>query len=228
MQETDDLFIAYGDIATGFIGYVYIVFLLYQPADGTAHGDDIVIRMGREYHNTLRIGFGSFRTIGVIGIRLAARPSCNGMLEVVEYLDVHVVGRAVKCQQFTQTVFVIIFVGQFQNGLFGQLAEPDDGASYQFVVPFAGRNQPGALDAGQIGSGRQVGHNAGIVVCLQVRGRYGVGSGSLYTLFHHVCFLLTPSYEIDFCCIQYGRHTHGDGTDRGAFDAAEGFGGFVA
>jgi hypothetical protein len=38
--------VVYGYVARGLIGYVYIVSLLYEADEGTAHGDDIVIGVG--------------------------------------------------------------------------------------------------------------------------------------------------------------------------------------
>ena len=59
-----------------------------------------------------------FGAIGVICIGLAAGPSGDGVLQVIEYFDIYVVSRTVECQQFAQSVFIVIFVGQFQNRFF--------------------------------------------------------------------------------------------------------------
>ena len=100
MHEAYYFFIAYGNVSRSFVSYVYFMSLLYETAQCTSHGDYIVIRMWREYDYTFRERFGTFRAIGIVGIRFSARPSGNGVLKVVEYLDVGIVGRAVKSQQF--------------------------------------------------------------------------------------------------------------------------------
>ena len=92
VQETDYFFVAYGNVTGGFVSHVYIMLLLYQTTDGTSHRDNVVIGMRREYDHAFGIGLCTFRAIGVVCVRLAARPSGDGMLQVIEYLDVHVIG----------------------------------------------------------------------------------------------------------------------------------------
>ena len=82
--------------------------------------------MRREDDHTFRIRFCAFRTIGIISIRLTARPSGNGVLQIIEDFDIYIVRRTVKCQKFTQTVFVIVFICQLQNRFAGQLTQPND------------------------------------------------------------------------------------------------------
>ena len=89
------------------------MFLLYQTTDGASHGDNVIIGMRRKYDHTFWIGLCTLRTIGVVSIRLAARPTSDGVLQIVENLDVYIIGRTVEGKQLTQTVFVIIFVSQF-------------------------------------------------------------------------------------------------------------------
>ena len=67
VQEADNFFIAYGNVT-------------------------VIIGMRREYDHAFGIGLCTFRAIGVVCVRLAARPSGDGMLQVIEYLDVHVIG----------------------------------------------------------------------------------------------------------------------------------------
>ena len=112
VQEADYFFIAYGNVTGSLVCHMHVMFLLYQTADSTAHRDDVIIRVRREYNDTFGIRFSTFGTIGVVCVRLAARPTGDGMLQVVENLDIYVVCRAVKGKQFTQTVFVVVFVGQ--------------------------------------------------------------------------------------------------------------------
>ena len=68
---------------------MHIVFLLHQSADSAAHRDDIVVGMWREDNDTLGIRLGALRTCGVINVRLAAGPACDGVLQLVEHLNVH-------------------------------------------------------------------------------------------------------------------------------------------
>ena len=91
VEEANNLFIAHGDVTARLVGHVDIVLLLHQSADGAAHRDDVVVGVGREDHYALGIGVGPFRTVGIIRIRLPAWPSRDGVLQVVENLDVGVV-----------------------------------------------------------------------------------------------------------------------------------------
>ena len=92
VQETDNFFIAYGNVTGSFVSHMHVMFLFYQTTDGTSHRDNVVIGMRREYDHAFGIGLCTFGAIGVVCVRLAARPSGDGMLQVIEYLDVHVIG----------------------------------------------------------------------------------------------------------------------------------------
>ena len=74
--------------------------------------------MRRESNHTFWKWFRTFGAIGIVRIRLAAGPSGDGVLQIIEYFDIYVVSRTVKCQQFAQSVFIIIFIGELQNRLF--------------------------------------------------------------------------------------------------------------
>ena len=67
---------------------MYAVTLLNQSTYGATHRDDIIIGMGREHQHTLWERMGTLWSVGIVSIRFAARPSCDGMLQVVEHPDV--------------------------------------------------------------------------------------------------------------------------------------------
>ncbi len=167
--------------------------------------------MRRENYHAFREWFGPFGTVGVVCIRLAAGPSGDGVLQVIEYFDVYIVSGTVECQQLAQSVFIVIFVGQFQNRLFDTLAQPYDGAADQFVVPFAVGYQPRTLDPGKMRSRCQVYADIGIVVHLQI----GSGQCVAHFVFHRflddVGFVVSPCQQIDFAGGHNSRHTHRDG-----------------
>ena len=66
--------------------------------------------MRREDHHVLGEGISPFGTVGVVGIRFATRPTGDGVLQVIEYLDVAVVRRSIESDEFRQTVIVVILV----------------------------------------------------------------------------------------------------------------------
>lgn len=167
--------------------------LLHQTLDGASHRDNVVIRMRREDEHPFGIGIRTLRAIRVVSVWFTARPACDGMLEVVEYLDVAIVGRAVESQKLREPVLVIILVGQLQQGLLGDSAKPNQCGTSQLVVPSAAGDQPGTDDAGKLAGTRQVEHHVRIVVGLQETGRNGVRDGSLDGLPDDAGFLLSPS-----------------------------------
>ena len=93
MHEADYFFITYGNVAGSFVSYVHIMFLLYQAADGATHRNHVVVRMRREYNDPFRIRLRTFGTISVVSVWLSTGPAGDGVLQVVEYLDIHIVCR---------------------------------------------------------------------------------------------------------------------------------------
>ena len=93
VHEACHLLVAHSDVARGLVCHVHVMVLLNEAADGATHRDDVVIGMRREHYHALLCRHGTFRAIGVISVGLAAGPSCDGVLQVVEYLDVAVVCR---------------------------------------------------------------------------------------------------------------------------------------
>ena len=110
MQEADYFFVTYGNVTGSFVSHVYVMLLFYQAADCTTHGDYVIIGMRREYDDTFRIRFRTFGTISIVCIWFTARPSSDGVLQIVEDLDIHIICRTKQSQQFAQTIFIVILV----------------------------------------------------------------------------------------------------------------------
>ena len=85
----------------------------------------------------LGIRLGALWAIGVIGIRLAASPTRDGMLDVVENLNIHIISRAIHRHQLAQAIIVIVLIGKLEDGLASLLAQPHQGTAQQRVVPLA-------------------------------------------------------------------------------------------
>ena len=68
-----------------------VVTLIDKALDCSTHRDYVVVRVWREYYNALRIWFCTLWTIGIVSIWLTTWPSCDGVLQIVEDLDVGVV-----------------------------------------------------------------------------------------------------------------------------------------
>ena len=91
-DETDDFVVANGNVARCFVANVNFVTLVDEAFESAAHRDYVVVGVRREYDDAFREWVCTFRTVGVVGIWFSARPSGDGVLEVVEYFDVYVIG----------------------------------------------------------------------------------------------------------------------------------------
>ena len=116
MHEARYLLVTNGNVTASLVGDMHVVPLLHQATDGTSHGDDIIIRMWREHHDTFRVGQCALWTIGIVSIGFAARPPGNRMLQFIEHLDVHQSCRAEFLHPMAHIVLQIVFGRQFQNG----------------------------------------------------------------------------------------------------------------
>jgi uncharacterized protein (UPF0548 family) len=80
----------------------HIVPLLDEAVDRSAHAHHGILRLRAENQAALRIRPRPLRAIGVILVRLAARPAGDRVLELVEDADVELVGRALLGKQIGQ------------------------------------------------------------------------------------------------------------------------------
>ena len=166
----EDHVVVDGDIAGGLVGDMDIVTLADQPDEGSAHRDDIVVRVRGEDEDGLREGDGCDRAGAVVRIRLAAGPPGNRMLEVVEDLDVDFVERSEFLEEFPEGIVEIVLLGQFQDRFPDSLAEPDDGFPDELGRPVAGTDEPGGRHPGQQASGRLIDIEGDVIVLLEERG----------------------------------------------------------
>ena len=100
VHKANHFFIANSDVTRRLVSHMHLMTLFNQSAKRSTHRDNIVVGVRREDNHTLRIGCCTFRTIGIIGIRLATRPSCDGVLQVVENLNIGIISRTIKRQEF--------------------------------------------------------------------------------------------------------------------------------
>ena len=106
------------------------------------------------------------------------------MLKVVEDANVHIVCRAIECEQLAESMVVVVFVGELENGLACLLAEPHDCAANELVGPLTRGHLPWVADAGEsLGSG-QVDVHAHVAVHLEERSRCLVVDFSLHSVKH--------------------------------------------
>src|SRR5581483_8642302 len=109
--------------------------VLDQPAKRAAHGNDVVVGMGREHKYPFweyAGGRGAQRTrrsvTGALAPRIAsARPAGDGVLHLVKADQIGLVGGAMHAKEILQAGLVIVVVGQLEHGFPPLLREPDDG-----------------------------------------------------------------------------------------------------
>ena len=200
---------------------MHFVTLFYQPGKSTSHRDDVVVWMGTEDQDSFRIRIGSFGTGRIICIGFASRPTCNGVLHVVEYLDIYFIGRTESLDQIGHPIVDVVFVFYFQDRLFHFLAQPDDGFSDQLVVPLYFADQPGLIGTRQFFGCTFVDDELYVRMYLQKSGRDSIRNTTFDRSFDDRSFFLTPSQEYYFPGFHNRTHSHGNGAGRHIFHAAE-------
>ena len=161
------VFIAHDNVTVSLEGDAHVMALLYEPLHGASHRHHDVVGVGAEDEHTLGVGLFTLGTIGVVGIGLAARPTCDGVLQIVENLDVDVVSRIIERYQLAQAIVIVILIGEFQDRFSRLFTQPHDGPPDKVVIPLTGGHFPGVADAREARGGIQVGKYLDIVVHLQ-------------------------------------------------------------
>ena len=167
--------------------------------------------MRREDEHRLRVRQCRYRSLAVVSIRLSARPSGNGMLEVVEHLDIDLVVRTELVKQFSERVLQIIFLGKFQNRLVYFLAKPYYSLSDELPGPVARSYQPRRYDSSKERPGSLVHIAADVLVSLEERCWIFVVRIAFADMLYCICLVLAPSHEHDFLGAHHGVDTDGDG-----------------
>ena len=94
-QASHQVVVAHCDIGICLEGDAHVVTLLYQPADCTAHRHHSVVGMRAEDEHTLGVGGHALGPVSIVGVWLTPRPTCDGVLQVVEYLDIDIICRVI-------------------------------------------------------------------------------------------------------------------------------------
>ena len=203
--------IVYGHIARGLVGHVHVVSLLDQAYERSAHRNHVVVRMRREYYNPLRERKRSHGAGAVVGIRLASRPAGNGVLEVVEDLDVNLVIRSLLFEQLAQRVVQIILVSEFQYRFSHLSAQPYHSLADHFLLPVAAAHKPRSRAARKQCRSVGVGVEAYIFVALQQGGRTHRAAFAFDYVLHCLSLALAPGHEYHLLCAQHCGYAHSYG-----------------
>ena len=87
-----EVFIVHRYVSVGLEGDSHVMALLDEPPHGAAHRDHHIVGVGAKDEHPFGVGHSALGAVGVVGIRLAARPTSDGVLQIVEYLDVDIIG----------------------------------------------------------------------------------------------------------------------------------------
>ena len=169
VDVADYLLVIDGNVSRGLVSDMHIVSVLDKSVESPTHGYDVVIGVGRENDHSLGKWESSLRTIAVVSIGLATRPSGDGILDVIEDLNIAVICRAVLTQKVAKLVADIVLVGKVEERLAGLIAEPDESPAYQLVRPPRIGHSPRGMDPSQFVSCFQVGVDACLSVSLKDR-----------------------------------------------------------
>ena len=86
VHKADYIIIKYGDIAGGLVGHVHLMVVFHKANKRAAHRNNIVIRVRTKDNNPFGEGLGTFGTVDIFGIGFAARPSGDGVLQLIKNL----------------------------------------------------------------------------------------------------------------------------------------------
>ena len=197
---------------------MHVVTLRGQTDEGATHGNHVVVRVRGEDENRLGEGVGTYRTGAVVGIGFAARPSGNGVLEVVKDVNVNLVKLTHLFQELAQTVVLVVLFGEFEDGLAGYFAQPHHGFSNKLGRPVAGTHQPGGHAAGELLGGGLIHVEGDVVVILQQGGRAVGGHGTFGNGLHGGGLVFAPGHQDNLFGAQERADTHGNGLVGGGHD----------
>ena len=209
------------DIPRGLVGHVDFVSLIAESDQRPAHGDDVVVRVRAEDHDTLREYVLDTGRVGNLPgpeprpARLPARPTSDRFLDALENADVDLIRPAPVCYELLQPVLVVVLVGQLQDGFLQRLGKPEHGSFGSGLIPvmpeiFDRAEQPWRLEASEFGGRRGIEHEPRVRVVLKVRGRNVRVDLALDGSTHNGRLVLAEGQQDDAVGAHDCADTHGD------------------
>ena len=185
-----------------------VVAVLRKTSQSSAHGNNIVIRMRGEHHDSLRIWKRPFWTGRIVCVRFSARPPADYMLEIVENLYVDLAGRSFFSNQVTHSVVVVVSVRKLEDRLVKLLAKPENRLADKVRSPLNLVCQPRSFHSCQIEGSSLVYHNVGVAVFLEIGCRNHLGNFSLHDFLDLRRTSLAPCQIIYLPGFQNSCNTH--------------------
>src|SRR5687767_5303228 len=101
--------------------------------------------MRAEDDNTLGEWLRALGPVGIVGVRLTARPSGDGMLKLIKHFDVHLIRRSEFSHYVTHPMLLVVVVGELEDRLFDVLTQPNHRATNELIVPVNAVDKPRCL-----------------------------------------------------------------------------------
>src|SRR5690606_39350716 len=120
---------------------MHIVPLVGQPDKRTAHGYYVVIGMRRKYNRAFLRRLAALRTLTIVRIGFSAGPPRDGMLQLIEYININMVHGALLRSKLSHTVRIVIVFRELKNRLLERLRKPHDCFPDGFTIPQTILNQ---------------------------------------------------------------------------------------
>ncbi|MEY3458023.1 MAG: hypothetical protein RL215_1180 [Planctomycetota bacterium] len=162
------------------------------------------------------------------GIGFTARPADESALEVSEDGEIDFVGGAVVCEEVLESAFVVVGIGEFEDGFAEVFGEPDDSAADEERVPGDVGDEPWGADAGEIGSGRHIEQEFGVGMLLERGGGNGWSHRAFDGSGDDAGFIFAEGEDEDASGFEDGTDPHGDCSARNILCAEEIAGGVRA
>src|SRR5690606_19549917 len=173
-------------------------------------GDHIVVGVRRENNDALRKRLSAFGTVGIVCIGFSTRPAGDGMLKVVEDLNVDLVGGTVLGDDIAHAMLHVIVVGEFEYRLVYLLTQPHNRLAYKRFRPVDALQQPRCLHTGELRSCRLIKHHQAVGMLLQERRRYLIGDLSFKRLLDDAGLALTPGHHDHLFRFEDAAYPHRD------------------
>ena len=151
VRKTNHIIVKNGNVSRRLVSHVNVMPLVGKANKRAAHRNNVIVGVRTENDNFFRKSRTLLRTVLVFVVRFATRPTRNGVSELAKNFNIDVVSGIVFSHQIAHAVFSVVVVGEFKDGFFLFLTEPNDGTFDEFlVVPIAIAHEPRGLYSGQM------------------------------------------------------------------------------
>ena len=117
------------------------------------------------------------------------------MLHIIKHGNIHLIRRTELLDQIAQTVILIIFIFNFQNGLFQLLAQPDHRLTNQLIIPIHLAHQPRVIRPSQFAGRTLINNKLHVRMHLQESCRNRIRHPSFHGSLNNRSLFLSPRHQ---------------------------------